>query len=64
MNLFSRHLRLCGPLHLTFSNDVADACTNIQQVAKEEEEEEEDDTPHVDTWHNVRAWVYFFGSLH
>jgi hypothetical protein len=23
----------CGPLHLTFPNDVAYACTNIQQVA-------------------------------
>jgi hypothetical protein len=29
---------------------VADACTNIQQVAlEEEEEEEEEDTPRVDT---------------
>ena len=44
------------------SGDVAYACTNIQQVAKEEEEEE--DTPHVDTWHNVRVWVDFFGGLH
>ena len=44
-----------------FPGDVADACTNIQQVAKEEEEEE--DTPHVDTWHNARAWVDLFGAL-
>jgi hypothetical protein len=28
----------CGPLHLAFPNDVAYACTNIQQVAGEEEE--------------------------
>jgi hypothetical protein len=28
----------CGPLHLAFSDDVAYACTNIQQVAREEEE--------------------------
>jgi hypothetical protein len=24
----------------------------------------EGDTPHVDTWHNVRVWVDFFGGLH
>jgi hypothetical protein len=47
---------------LAFSGDVADAFTNIQQVAKEEEEEE--DTSYVDTWRNVRAWVDFFGGLH
>jgi hypothetical protein len=35
---------------LAFPYNVADTCTNIQQVAeKEEEEEEEGDTPHVDT---------------
>jgi hypothetical protein len=29
---------------------------NIQQVIEEEEEEEEEeDTPHVDTWRNVRV---------
>jgi len=33
-------------------------------VAEEEEEEEEEDTPHVDTWHNTRAWVDFFVGLH
>jgi hypothetical protein len=27
---------------LAFPGDVADTCTNIQQVASEEEEEEED----------------------
>jgi hypothetical protein len=43
---------------LAFPSDVADACTNIQQVAEEEEEEEED-TPHV----NVREWVDFLGGL-
>jgi hypothetical protein len=43
---------------LAFPGDVADACTNIQQVAEEEEEEE--DTPHVDTWHNVMVRVDFF----
>jgi hypothetical protein len=41
---------------LAFHGNVADACTNIQQVAKEEEEE---DTPHVDTRRNVRLWVDF-----
>jgi hypothetical protein len=40
--------------------DVADACTNIQ----EEEEEEEEDIAYVDTWHNIRVWVDFFGGLH
>jgi hypothetical protein len=40
---------------------VADACTNIQQVAQEEEEE---DTPHDDTWCNARVWVDFFDGLH
>jgi hypothetical protein len=55
----------CGPLHLAFPGDVADACTNIQQVAsKEEEEEEEEGTPHIDTWRNARVWVDFFGGLH
>jgi len=35
---------------LAFPGEVADTCTNIQQVAKEEEEEEEEgDTLHVDT---------------
>ena len=29
----------CGPLHLAFPGNVADACTNIQQVAEEDEEE-------------------------
>jgi len=48
---------------LAFLGDVADACTNIQQVAEEEEEEEEE-TPHLDTWHNARVWVDFFGGLH
>ena len=47
---------------MAFQDDVADACTNIQQVAEEEEEEEE--TPHVDTWRNVRVWVDSFGGLH
>jgi hypothetical protein len=43
---------------VAFPGDVADACTNIQQVVEEEEEEEEDeDTPHVDTGHNARVWV-------
>jgi hypothetical protein len=50
---------------LAFLGDVADVCTNIQQVEEEEEEEEEDDgTSHVDTWHNVRVWVDHFGGLH
>jgi hypothetical protein len=44
-------------------DDVADASTNIQQVAQEEREEEED-TPHVDTLRNVRMWIDFFGGLH
>ena len=48
-------------VHSTWGN-VADACTNIQQVTEEEEEEE--DTPHVDTWRNARVWVDFFGGLH
>jgi hypothetical protein len=43
---------------LAFPGDVAYACTNIQ------EEEEEEDTPHIDTWRNVRVWVDFFGGLH
>jgi hypothetical protein len=66
LNLFSHHLRYCGPLPLAFLGDVADACTNIQQVAKEEEEEEEEeeDTPHVDIWRNARVWVDFFDGLH
>jgi hypothetical protein len=33
-------------------------------VVDGEEEEEEEDTPHVDTWHNARVWVDFFGGLH
>jgi hypothetical protein len=50
---------------LAFPNNVAGACTNIQQVAEEEEEEEEEeDTPHIDTWRNARVWVVFFGGLH
>jgi hypothetical protein len=48
---------------LAFPGNVADTCTNIQQVT-EEEEEEEDTTPHVDTWRNARVWVDFFGGLH
>jgi hypothetical protein len=48
----------CDPLHLAFPGDVTYACTNIQQV------EEEDDTPHIDTWHNARVWIDFFGGLH
>jgi hypothetical protein len=36
---------------VAFPGDVADACTNIQQVGEEEEEEE--DTPHD-----------FLGGLH
>jgi hypothetical protein len=46
---------------VAFPGDVADACTNIQQVGEEEEEE---DTPHVDTWRNARVCVDFFGGLH
>ena len=49
----------CGPLHLAFPCDVADACTNIQQVVEEEE-----DTPHVYTWRNTRVWVDFFDGVH
>jgi hypothetical protein len=55
-----------SPLHLAFLGDVADAYTNIQQVAEEEEEEEEeeeDNTPHIDTWHNERVWVDFLNGL-
>jgi hypothetical protein len=50
---------------LAFPGNVVDTFTNIQQVAKEEEEEEEEeeDAQHVDTWHNVRVWVDFFGGL-
>ena len=29
-----------------------------------QEEEEEEDTPNIDTWHNARVWVDFFGGLH
>jgi hypothetical protein len=54
-------LMWCGPLHLTFPDDVAYPCTDIQQVAKEEEEE--GGTPHIDTWRNARVWVDFFGGL-
>jgi hypothetical protein len=58
----------CGPLHLAFPGDVANACTNIQQVAEEEEEEEEEEedgiSSHIDIWCNVRVWVDFFGGLH
>ena len=57
---FSSHLYWCGPLHLAPLDDVAYACINIQQVVEKEEE----DTPHIDTWHNVRVWVDFFGGLH
>jgi hypothetical protein len=46
----------CGPLHLAFLGNVADACTNIQE--EEEEEEEEEDTPHIDKWRNARVWVW------
>ena len=52
----------CGSLHCTFLCDVADACTNIQQVALEEEEEEEE-ALHILT-HAARVWVDFFGGLH
>jgi hypothetical protein len=55
----------CGPLFLAFLDDVAYACTNIQQVAAEEEEEEEEDNdPHIDISRNARVWVDFFGGLH
>ena len=53
----------CGPLHLAFPGDVADTCTNIQQVVSKEEEEEEG-IPHIDTEHNARMWVDLFGGLH
>jgi hypothetical protein len=33
-------------------------------IKEEEEEEEEEDTPPLDTWHNARVWVEFFGGLH
>jgi hypothetical protein len=50
---------------LAFPSDVADTCTNIQQVEEEEEEEEEEeDTPHVVQCHNARVWVDFLGDLH
>ena len=50
---------LLGP----FPDNVACACTNIQQVA--EEEEEEGDTPHnINTWCNATVWVDFFDGLH
>ena len=61
MSSFSCHLRYCGSLRLAFPGDVADTCTDNQQVAEEEEEE---DTQHVDTWCNARVWVDFFGGLH
>ena len=37
---------------MAFLDDVADACTNIQQVEEE------------DTWRNARVWVDFLGGLH
>jgi hypothetical protein len=48
---------------LTFPGDVADSCANMQQE-EEEEEEEEEDTPHIDTWRNVKTRVDFFDGLH
>jgi hypothetical protein len=42
----------CGPLHLDFPGDVANACTNIQEVAEEEEEE---DNSHIDISHMVQC---------
>ena len=39
---------------LAFPGDVTYACTNIQQVT-----EEEGDTPHIDTWRNVRVRIDF-----
>jgi len=57
LNSISRHLRLCGPLHLVCPGDVANVCTNIQQVAQEEEEEE-DDTSHGAMWGcGLTSWM-------
>jgi hypothetical protein len=44
---------------MAFPGKMPHTCTNIQ-----EEAEEEEDTPHVDTWRNVRVWVDFLGGLH
>ena len=33
-------------------------------MSEEEEKEEEGDTPHIDTWHNVRVWIDFFCGFH
>jgi hypothetical protein len=38
----------CGPLYLSFPTNMADACTNIQQVTQEEEEKKEGETLHID----------------
>jgi hypothetical protein len=64
LNSLCYHLCWCGPLHLAFLGDVADACTNIQQVAYQGGGEEEEEDPHVDTWCNARVWVDFLGGLH
>ena len=64
LNLFPCQLCQCGPLHLAFPGDVADACTNIEQVVVEEEEEEEGGNLHVHTWRNASVRVDFFGGLH
>jgi hypothetical protein len=52
-------LMLVWSTPLDFPSDVANACTNVQQVTEEEE-----DTTHVDTWHNAKVWFDFFGGLH
>ena len=48
LNSFSSRLCWCGPLHLAFLGEVADACTNIQQVAfnkKKEKNKNKADAP-------------------
>ena len=43
-----------------------DTCMHQHSTSDEEEEEEveEGGTPHINTQHNVKVWVDFFGGFH
>ena len=58
LHSISSHLRWYGPLHLAFPGDVAYACTDIQQVAKEEEKKNKTKkvTLHILTHSAIQLW--------
>ena len=44
--------------------DSIDIDITYCKIGFQNHEIEEGGTPYIDTWHNARVWIDFFGGLH